>query len=65
MPDATTPKDWKKIAQASGYDIPEAQLEAISPALNTLHNAFAKLPAMLTAEDDPAPLFSPFAEDGR
>lgn len=65
MPDATTPKDWKKIAQASGYDISEAQLDTIAPALNTLHNAFAKLPAMLTAEDDPAPLFSPFAEDGR
>lgn len=57
--------DWKKLAQAHGYDIPESQLDAISPALNTLHNAFAKLPATLSAEDDPAPLFSPFPEDGR
>jgi hypothetical protein len=57
--------DWKKAAQAMGYAIPDAQLEAITPALDGLEKVFRPLPATLTAEDDPAPLFSAFPDDER
>ena len=43
--------DWKKAAQAMGLDIPEAQLDAITPSLDLLEKAFRPLTATITAED--------------
>lgn len=57
--------DWKKAAQALDLGIPEAQLEAITPTLDAVLGAFRPLPASLTPEDDPAPLFTAFAEEER
>jgi hypothetical protein len=57
--------DWKKAAQAMALNIPDAQLDAISPSLDALEKAYRPLPATLTAEDDPAPLFAAFPDDER
>ena len=57
--------DWKKAAQALAPEIPAAQLDAITPSLDALEKAFRALPATLTAEDDPAPLFTAFPEEER
>lgn len=57
--------DWKKAAQSLDLGIPDEQLDAITPTLNAVIGAFRPLPAALTPEDDPAPLFSAFPEDER
>ena len=54
--------DWKKAAQAIAPEIPDAQLDAITPALDLLENAFRPLTLDITAEDNPAVMFSPFPE---
>ncbi len=57
--------DWKQAAKATAPDIPEAQLDAITPALNTLEALFRPLTSAVTAEDSPAIQFSPFPEENR
>ena len=57
--------DWKKAAQALAPEIPDAQLDAITPSLDALEKAFRALPLTLAAEDDPAPLFTAFSEGER
>jgi hypothetical protein len=57
--------DWKKAAQAMGLDIPESQLDSITPSLDTLEKLYRPLPATLTPADDPAPLFIAFPDDKR
>ena len=57
--------DWKKAAEALGLDIPASQFDTITAPLDGLEKVFRPLAAGLTAEDDPAPLFTPFPEDVR
>ena len=40
-------KNWKLIAEANGHDIPAADLETITPALNSLEAAFRPLTVLL------------------
>jgi hypothetical protein len=53
--------DWKQAAS----EIPAAQLEAITPALNTLESLFRPLAETMTAEDIPAIQFSAFPEENQ
>jgi hypothetical protein len=57
----TVMPDWKQPAA----EIPSAQLDAITPALNTLEALFHPLTATITAEDVPATVFSAFPEENR
>ncbi len=57
-------KDWKKIAQANGLAIPDADLERIRPALDALEAAFRPLVRDLTPALEPAVVFQLSAEDG-
>ncbi len=56
--------DWKQAARAMAPEIPEAQLDAIAPALDSLEKAFRPLTAGIDAEDSPAVMFSAFPEAG-
>jgi hypothetical protein len=49
--------DWKKIADARGTGIPDAQLAAVSPTLDALEKAFRPLQATLKPDDDLSVLF--------
>jgi hypothetical protein len=57
-------KDWKKIAQANGLAIPDADLERIQPALDALEAAFRPLVRDLAPALEPAVVFQLSAEDG-
>ena len=50
---------WKNIAQALGIEIPEAQLETISPVLDALWAGTRKALDRDLTEVDPAILFRP------
>lgn len=51
--------DWKAVAAGLKRDIPEADLERIAPALDTLLAAFRPLHELLTEEVEPAVVFHP------
>jgi hypothetical protein len=50
-------KDWKKIADASGLQIPEADFGRITPALDSLEKSFRPLVASLPSTLEPAFIF--------
>lgn len=54
--------DWKKAAQAVAPEIPDSQLDTITPALDALEKAFRPLTASITAEDSPAVSFAAIPE---
>jgi hypothetical protein len=56
-------KDWKKIADASGFEIPDDQLDRIAPILTALEEAFVPLRAGLPLATEPAPVFHPLEEN--
>ena len=57
------PKDWKKIAHASGLAIPDAALDRIAPSLDALESAFRPLVRALPAEADSALAFHAASQD--
>jgi hypothetical protein len=50
-------KDWKKIARANGLALPDAALERIAQALDTLEAGFRPLARALPPETEPATAF--------
>ena len=46
--------DWKALARARGLDIPPAAVEAVSPSLEGLEQAFRPLTAKLPFSIEPA-----------
>ncbi len=55
-------KDWKAIAKAEKLDIPEGDLERITPPLDGLEQAFRPLLQTLAGETQPAAIFRPLEE---
>jgi hypothetical protein len=51
-------KDWKLIAAASRWNIPEADLERIAPVLDALEASFRPLVRSIPPDIEPAPTFS-------
>ena len=58
-------KNWKAIAAASGFGIPEAELDRIAPALDALDAAMEPLVSGLSPELDPATVLSAPPETDR
>jgi hypothetical protein len=56
-------KNWSGIAKASGFDIPEPEMERIASVLDTLDTSFRPLVNDLRPETEPATGLHP-AEDG-
>lgn len=52
-------KNWKLIAAASGFGIPEADLERMAPVLDALEAAFRPLVKEIPTETEPAIVFLP------
>ena len=52
-------KNWKLIAQANEFDIPEADLDRIAPVLDALEAAFRPLADNIPLETEPAIVFVP------
>ena len=52
-------KNWKLIAQANEFDIPEAELDRIAPALDALEAAFRPLADNIPLETEPVIVFVP------
>ncbi len=52
-------KDWKKIASANNLQIPEAEFERITPALDSLEKSFRPLVASIPVQAGLAIVFSP------
>ncbi|MGC9970357.1 MAG: hypothetical protein ABSE56_07190 [Bryobacteraceae bacterium] len=52
-------KNWKLIATASDFDIPEAELERIAPVLDALEAAFRPLVESIPPETEPVIFFRP------
>ena len=50
-------KDWKKIADASELQIPEADFDRITPALDSLEKAFRPLVESLPSALEPTYIF--------
>ncbi len=50
-------KDWKKIASGNGLEIPDADIERIAPALDSLESAFRPLTGRIPGEIEPAVIF--------
>jgi hypothetical protein len=50
-------RDWKAVARALALEIPEADLDRITPALEALEAAFRPLAAEIPHETEPAVLF--------
>jgi hypothetical protein len=50
-------KDWKKIADASELQIPEADFARIAPALDSLEKAFRPLVQALPSTLEPTFIF--------
>jgi len=51
-------KDWRTIAQAHGLSLSPSELDRITPALDTLEEAFRPLIRDLTPELEPCVEFS-------
>ena len=49
--------DWKKIAEARGWQIPEPEMARVTAPLDSLEEAFRPLVKRLTAEVAPATVF--------
>ncbi len=47
-------QNWKLIAAASGFDIPEEELNRIVPVLDALEAAFRPLVKKIPVETEPA-----------
>jgi len=56
-------RDWKLLAQALSLDIPDPDLEKITPALDALEVSFRPLADKVPHETDPAVLFFCHAEE--
>jgi hypothetical protein len=52
-------KDWKKIARASDFPIPEPQLDGVAQSLDAMEAAFRPLVRALPPETEPAVSFDP------
>jgi hypothetical protein len=52
-------KNWKLIAAASNFDIPEAEVERIAPVLDALEAAFRPLVEEIPLETEPVTVFLP------
>ncbi len=50
-------RDWKAVAGALAPDIPETDLDRITPALDALEAAFRPLAAEIPHETEPAVVF--------
>jgi len=57
-------KDWQKIAEAYGLNIPEAELERIAPALDAMEAAFRALAKKIPDDVEPAITFRVYPELG-
>lgn len=55
--------DWKKIAEARGLRIPEAELEIIVRRQAALDQVFRPLASALTPSQEPAAIFQADLED--
>jgi len=64
METRNTKRDWKQIAHGLALDIPESDLENLTPALNAMDAAFAPLAANIPHEVEPAITFGWPAEEG-
>jgi len=51
-------KDWKNIASAHGFAIPEADLERITASLDSLEKSFRPLVDAMPEDLDPAFLYA-------
>ena len=51
-------KDWKKIASAYGFAIPDADFERITPPLDSLEKSFRPLVDAMPQNLDPAFLYA-------
>ncbi len=58
-------KDWKKIAKANGLAIPDADLDRIAPALDSLEAVFRTQAQDLTGKDEPAVIFRASTEESQ
>ena len=56
-------KDWKKIASAYGFAIPEADFERIGPPLDSLEKSFRPLVDSMPQDLDPSFLYAIPQED--
>ena len=56
-------KDWKLVAASLDPRLPEADLTAIAPVLDTLEEAFRPLASTLAYEDEPALIFEASPEE--
>ena len=56
-------KDWKKIASAYGFAIPEADIERITGPLESLEKSFRPLVDAMPQNLEPAFLFAMPQED--
>jgi len=56
-------RDWKKIARANGFSMPEAALERIAAPLDALEADFRPLARELPPEVGPAVIFHADTED--
>ena len=52
-------KDWKNLARASGWPIPDAELDRMAQTLNALEASFRPLAEALRPETEPALIFRP------
>jgi len=56
-------KDWKKLASVNNLQIPEAEFDRITPALDSLEKSFRPLVASIPFQVGPAVVFSIPEED--
>jgi len=49
--------DWKAVARARGLEIPDADLDGITPRLDALEEAFRPPALQLKPEQEPATIF--------
>lgn len=56
-------KDWKKIARASDFPIPEPQLEQLAQSLDAMEASFRPLVRALPPETEPGTFFDPCVGD--
>lgn len=57
-------KNWKKIAEGHGLNIPESDLENVTPALDAMEAAFRPLTKDIPDDVEPAVTFRMFPESG-